>query len=104
MKDTYKLLFSLMFVDLEVRKGTPKTIREGSDLDFDCLADGVPRDIIYRWSYRRGYSPDRDLISYNDKTLRLKNVTYKDTGSYLCEASNRVFVKQTNFTLTVLCE
>ena len=58
-----------MFVDLEIWKGTPKTIREGTDLDLDCQAEGVPRDITYKWSYRGAYSPDRDLISHKDKTL-----------------------------------
>ena len=81
-----------------------KTIKEGSDLDLDCQAEGVPRDIIYRWSYRGGYSPDRELTSYNDKTLKLNKVTYKDTGSFVCETSNTVFTKQATFTLTVLCE
>ena len=94
-----------MFVDLEVQRGTSKTVKEGDDLDLYCQAEGVPRDITYRWSYRGAYSPDRDLTSYNDKTLKLKKVTYKDTASsYLCEASNTEFTKQATFTLTVLCE
>ena len=54
-----------MFVDLELWKGTPKTIREGSDLDLDCQAEGVNRDITYRWLYRGAYSPDTDLTGYN---------------------------------------
>ena len=89
--------FCVIFVDLEIQRNTSKTVREDSDLDLDCQADGVPRDITYRWSYRGDYSPDRDLTSYNDKTLRLKKVTYKDTGSYLCEASNTEFTKLATF-------
>ena len=94
----------MLFVDLEIQKGTPKTTREGSDLDLDCLAEGVPRDITYRWFYSGDYSPDRDLTSHTDKTLRLKKLTYKDTGSFVCKASNTEFTKQATFTLTVLCE
>ena len=93
-----------MFVDLEVQRGTSTIVKEGDDLDLDCQAEGVPRDITYRWSYRGAYSPDRDLISHNDKTLRLKKVTYKDTGNFVCEASNTEFTKQATFTLTVSCE
>ena len=89
---------------MEVTKGAQTTVREGSDLDIDCQAEGVPRNISYSWSYRGDCSPDRDLISHNDKTLRLRKVTYKDTGSYLCEASNTEFTIQATFTLTVLCE
>ena len=101
---TYYNVFCAIFVDLEIPKGTQKTTKEGSDLDLDCQAEGVPRNITYRWSYRGACSPDRDLTSHNDKTLRLKKVTYKDTGSYLCEASNTEFTKRATFKLTVLCE
>ncbi|ESO82579.1 hypothetical protein LOTGIDRAFT_169900 [Lottia gigantea] len=71
-------------------------VKEGSEVKLTCTASCLPV-CSFRWL--------KDGISIaNSSKLELKNVQDKDTGSYLCQASNIVNTSSTSIYIQVLDE
>ena len=83
-------------------------ITEGENLVLNCLTEGVPADITYsKWIHTGEFIPHRELEgegATNDYILRINKVSYRDTGTYACQAYNRHYAKERMSDVVVFCK
>ena len=60
-----------------------REVKEGEDVAIDCQVEANPRPTSIQW-FRVGH----DQFMQNGPTLRLRKVSAKDNGAYICSASN----------------
>ena len=86
-----------IFSDLHLEKNTKQTITEGEDLILHFRPEGKPQKITYsRWIHTGEFIGHRELEGdeSTDNKLKIKSVTYRDTGMYRCQANNGIYNKQ----------
>ncbi|KAM3829985.1 neural cell adhesion molecule 1-like [Vipera latastei] len=81
-----------------------KEVREGQDVEFNCLVKGIPLPTI-RWIFRNQdirNIKERQIFVENGRLL-IQNTQFSDAGVYICEATieERNEVAFANFTLNI---
>ena len=97
----------LIILDLHLQENTKQTITEGEELVLHCRAEGEPQKITYnKWIHTGEFIRHRELAGdqSTDNLLRIKSVTYRDTGIYICQANNGIYNKQRTSEVLVRCE
>ena len=97
----------MIILDLHLEENETQTITEGEELVLPCLAEGQPREIIYsRWIHTGEFIGHRELEGdeSTDNLLKIKSVTYRDTGMYRCQANNGIYNKERTSEVTVRCK
>ena len=83
-------------------------LEEGEDLVLHCMTKGVPANITYsKWLHTGTFIPHRELEgekANNDYILRIHKVSYRDTGTYTCQADNGQYTKQRMSEINVFCK
>ena len=97
----------LIILDLHLQENTKQTITEGEELVLQCRAEGEPQKITYnKWIHTGEFIRHRELAGdqSTDNLLRIKSVTYRDTGIYRCQANNGIYNKERTSEVLVRCE
>lgn len=81
----------------------PKIIltSHGNHVTFSCNATGTPKPLI-TWSKFQGRLPVSSSVS-SEGTLTILNVRTEDSGSYVCNATNKVGINSSSVGLQVFC-
>ena len=101
----YNINFNIL--DLHLQENTKQTITEGDELVLHCRAEGEPKKISYsRWIHTGEFIRHRELAGdeSTDNLLRIKSVTHRDTGIYICQADNGIYNKQETSQVVVKCK
>ena len=72
-----------------------------------CRAKGEPQKITYsRWIHTGEFIRNRELEGdeSTDNKLKIKSVTYRDSGMYRCQANNGIYNKERTSEVVVRCE
>ena len=101
------MILDFFILDLHLQGNKKQTITEGEELVLHCRAEGEPQKITYsRWIHTGEFIRHRELEGdeSTDNLLRIKPVTYGDTGMYRCQANNGIYSKQRTSEVVVRCE
>ena len=82
-------------------------ITEGEELVLHCRAEGEPKKITYnKWIHSGEFIRHRELAGdkFMDNKLKIKSVTYRDTGRYRCQANNGIYNKERTSEVVVRCK
>uniref|UniRef100_A0A8C5MIG8 Roundabout homolog 1 n=1 Tax=Leptobrachium leishanense TaxID=445787 RepID=A0A8C5MIG8_9ANUR len=63
--------------------------RSGSSVQFLCEVHGDPKPIV-RWNKEAGELPQERYEITRENTLRIKHVTSRDSGTYICTAETKI--------------
>ena len=80
------------------------TVTEGDDLTLTCLVYSEPAAQFKSWYQTGRFISGKKVYSTRGKTLQIKNVSYNNTGDYVCSATNVADSKMAVTTVQVLCE
>ncbi|XP_070502073.1 transmembrane protease serine 9-like [Chironomus tepperi] len=76
---------------------SPMEVTEGTNFELPCKAQGYPNPTV-RWS---STSPVDANVAANGHTLIITNVSFRNSGKYVCEATNSAGKDAINVYLTV---
>ena len=79
------------------------TVTEGDDLTMTCLVYSEPVAKFASWYQTGKFISGQKDYSTRGTTLQIKNVSYNNTGDYVCSASNMADSKRAVTTVQVLC-
>lgn len=97
-------MFSYYFLDkpkVTLSVGNDVRIIEGNSLNVYCNADSSPEVQSVSWVIQN----DGETRKYGDgRVLRITVITRRDTGVYICKATNMVGSTMAETSVTVMCK
>ena len=79
------------------------SVTEGDDLTLTCLVYSEPAAEFGSWYQTGRFISRQKVYSTRGKTLQINNVSYNNTGEYVCSASNEADSKIAVTKVQVLC-
>ena len=79
------------------------TVTEGDDLTLTCLVYSEPAAQFDSWYQTGRFILGQKVYGTREKTLQIKNVSFNNTGEYVCSATNVGGSKTAVTTVQVLC-
>ena len=80
------------------------TVTEGDDLTLTCLVYSEPAAEFNSWYQTGRFISEKKDYGTRGRILEIKDVSYNNTGEYVCSASNEADSKTAVTTVQVLCE
>ena len=97
-------MYFFITTDLHLYPKHPTVVvREGEDLTLTCLVYSEPEAKFGSWYQTGRFISGQKDYGTKGRILQIKDVSYNDTGDYVCSATNVADSKKAVTTVNVLC-